>query len=198
MGKDLCSECISIAGTLPKYSDIVHDLHEFHDSAHKRIRNKIDSINSMRQQFQEIKRALILQQEDLSENSSFQSSYETTKDSEEIRIEPENMLRKSSEVKLKRRRHIERSKKISEIARKLADRVDRLWNQVIVEKMRGERVNKNATVSKQVVWVQKNVKAKKGYMCKEEPQDMNNNTHQKGMEVYNCLCMRACFLRKSR
>ena len=137
----------------------------------------------MRQQFQEIERALALKQDKQNDSSSFPNSYETTKDSEEIRIEPENILRESLEVKLKRRRHIERSKKRSEIARKLADRVDRLWNQVIVEKMRGERVNKNATVSKQVVSVQKNVNAKKGYMCKEEPQDTNTNTHQKGMEV---------------
>ena len=198
LGKALCSQCTSLVAKYSKYNEVLNELHRFQNAAREKIRIEIDAITSVRFEFEEIKRALALKQDKKNDSSSFPNSYEATEESDEVRIEPENILRKSSEVKLRRRRHIERSKKRSEIARKLADRVDRLWNQVIVEKMRGEQVNKNATVSKKVVFAQKNSTAENGYMYEDEPQDMNNNNHEKGMEVYDCLYMCVCFPGKSR
>ena len=188
IGKILISQCMSIAAKYSEYTEVVRELHEFQDVASERMRKEIDEIRSMKDEFEQIKRTLALKKELRGESIAHPQSFEATTCFDEARLKPENILRESMELKMRCRGRIESSKESTESARQVTDRIERMWAQsLMAEKVKGKQLNKNDTVSKQVVPIQKDAAAKKGYIVEDEPQDMNINTIEKGMEVYNCL-----------
>ena len=188
IGKILISQCMSIAAKYSEYTEVVRELHEFQDAASERMRREIDEIRSMKDEFEQIKRALALRKELREESTVYPQSFEETKYFDEARLKPENILRESMELKMRCRGRIESSKESTESARLVTDGIERLWAQsLMAEKVKGNQLNKNDTVSKQVLSIQNDATAKKGYIVEDEPQDININTIEKGMEVYNCL-----------
>ena len=188
IGRILISQCMSIAAKYSEYTEVVRELHEFQDVASERMRREIDEIRSMKDEFEQIKRALTLRKELREESTVYPQSFEETKYFDEARLKPENILRESMEHKMRCRGRIESSKESTESARLATDRIERLWGQSLrAEKVKGKQLNKNDTVSKQVLSIQKDATTKKGYIVEDEPQDINNNTIEKGMEKHNCL-----------
>ena len=182
IGRILISECMSIAAKYSEHSEVVRKLREFQNVASERMRKEIDEIRSMRDEFEQIKSSLALRKELREESTVYPQSYEATKYFDEARIEAENILRECSELKMTCSGLIESSKESIESAREVTDRLERLWAQFLrAEKLKGKQFNKSDTFSKQVVPIQKDATAKKDYIIKDEPQDVNANTIEKGM-----------------